>query len=550
MSRMLTLAEIQALYRPMEGPTGPMPSRTQVAIVGAGPVGLTMAAVLGDAGISVVVVEKNAATADQPRAIMIDDEYMRTLASVGLMEPLEEHLTPPCGIHFLSPLGFPLARVPGFVTPNGFGGRRAMAQPVFEKVLLQALTRFPSVTARFQEAVNDISQDADHVTLTVADAAGAEHRLTADFVLACDGAHSFVRKHLAIPFEGHSIDEPHLVVDFAEFPDQDGFMKFTCNPRRPVNSIPAPYGGRRIEFMLAPGDRPADIVSLKSIRNLVDEFTPYRGVDLKVIRAAVYGFSERVAGKLRVGRVFLLGDAAHIMPPFGGQGLNTGARDVANLAWKIIAVLRGTASPKVLDSYDSERRSIIESIVAFAGRVGRVTNLRSRPLALLRDAAFAVGNLFPAVRRYFDEGRYVPRPFYEKGIFIHRPGDEESMTGRMFPRPLLRVADGTSKSLDGLVGRGFAIVGIGVPAEALASAATTPLAGSLPAPVISIGLGATPDAPATGVVMTALAEPDKPTPVKGQAGKILILRPDRYVAATATPETFAATAAELNRMLT
>jgi 3-(3-hydroxy-phenyl)propionate hydroxylase len=247
--------------------------------------------------------------------------------------------------------------------------------------------------------------------------------------------------------------------------------------------------------------------------------------------------------------VFLLGDAAHIMPPFGGQGLNTGARDVANLAWKIIAVLRGEADAKILDSYDAERRSIIAEIVSFAGRVGRVTNMRSRPKALLRDAAFAIGNLFPAVRRYFDEGRYVPRPFYQSGLFLHHGDSEHSMTGRIFPRPMLRASDGKVVAFDALAGDGFAVVGVNVETAALADIARDPLWARLRAPVIAIRFGG-PAAPGAGGVMaTVLAEPDRPSPVKGQSGRVLIVRPDRYVAVTATPEEFKALSAQFARML-
>ena len=212
--------------------------------------------------------------------------------------------------------------------------------PYSKELLIENSRRFSSLDCRFGTSLADIAQTAGGVTVGLM-ADGARHTVEARFVLACDGARSQIRSLLGIPFEGSRIDEPHLVLDLADFPDQAPYSRFFCNPRRPVNSIPAPYGGRRMEFMLKPGEDREQVLTDAAIRDLVDRHTPYRGVPLHIIRRAVYGFSERIAGRLQQGRVFLLGDAAHVMPPFGGQGMNTGARDAANLCWKLEIVLSG-----------------------------------------------------------------------------------------------------------------------------------------------------------------------------------------------------------------
>ena len=384
----LTFEETQETMRPMQGPRDDLPASVDVVIVGAGPIGLTAANMLGRLGVSVALLEKGMQTSELPKAIAVDDEYMRLLDVIGLAAPLEPHRTAPFGIRFMSPLGFALVKVPGFTTQNGFGIRSAVLQPVLEKILLNGARRHESVKIRYASEVTDVSPFSDTIVVKLADGDGASETIHAKYLLACDGARSFVRQQLGIQFDGNRISEPHLVIDAAEFPDQSPYSRFFCNPKRPLNSIPAPYGGRRLEFMLMPGDAREDIASPASIRKLLDESSPYRGVDIKVIRSTVYGFSERIAAELRVGRIFLLGDAAHVMPPFGGQGMNTGARDVANLTWKLALGLRDAVSDAFFDSYDNERRHHIRQIIDYSVRIGKVANIRSWPLAIMRDLAF------------------------------------------------------------------------------------------------------------------------------------------------------------------
>lgn len=467
---------------------------------------------------------------------------MRTLDKVGLVAALAPHVSPPFGVHFLSPLGFVLVKVPGFITPNGFGDRNAVLQPVFERLLIENCQRFPSVRCRFGAALAGIEEGADGVSVgLVAD--GARHDISARFVLDCDGARTPVRTALGIPFDGSRIDEPHLVLDLADFPDQAPHSRFFCNPRRPVNSIPAPYGGRRMEFMLKPGEDGEGIVTDSAIRDLVDRNTPYAGVRLHIIRRPVYGFSERVARRLRLGRVFLLGDAAHVMPPFGGQGMNTGARDAANLCWKLAAVLRGQAQAQILDSYETERRAHIAAIVRYSVRVGRLANTRSRPLGLLRDACFALANLLPGVRRYFREMRHLPRPFLQDGLLV-QDGDD-GITGRILPRLSLLGNESGPLTLDDAAGPGFALVGVGVGTEALTAAAAHPLWDRLQprlAPLASLVGDGAPGNPAF-----RFADGHGRARMARYTGRILMLRPDRYVAGAAAPDRFASLSTRLQQ---
>lgn len=536
-NRALSLEEVKETNRPVAGPVGDLPDSVDVAIIGAGPVGLMAANLLGVEGVSTVIIEQNALTSDQPKAVIVDDEQMRLIDRMGLMQAARDHLTTAYfGIRFYSPLGFELVKAEGFLTPNGFGNRNSVSQPMLEKLLLEGARRYPNVSVRFQCQLIGLSQQTDTVVLTLLDQDKAEKTLHAKFVLACDGANSFVRKSLGIAAEGKRIDEPHLVVDFAEFPDQSPFSRFFCHPTRPFNSILVPYGGRRIEFMLNPGEDRDSIKSPEAIRALVNRHTPYKGYDLKIVRAAVYGFSARIAERMQVGRVFLLGDAAHVMPPFGAQGLNSGARDSANITWKIAGALRGEMSLRALQSYDSERRSNVKETVDYSVRIGRLANIRSWPAVLLRDVFFAVANLFPSVRQYFREMRYMPRPRLKAGLIVGHTQDDASPVGRMFPR-LALACDGVKyASFDALAGNGFALVGVNVGPEAVAAAARHPLWLRLKPTLISLSQDPRFYGSTEGVHTCQLADVTMTAVLEKYDAQIAIVRPDRYVAGIARPD--------------
>ena len=538
-SRTLSLDEVKETNRPVAGPVGELPDTVDAAIIGAGPVGLMAANLLGAEGISALIIEQNALTSDQPKAVIVDDEHMRLIDRMGLMEAARAHLTATYfGIHFYSPLGFELVKAEGFLTPNGFGNRNSVSQPMLEKLLLEGAHRYPTVCVRFRCPLIGLSQQTDCVELELRNHDGSEKTLRAKFVLACDGANSSVRRLLGITAEGKRIDEPHLVVDFAEFPDQSPFSRFYCHPTRPFNSILVPYGGRRIEFMLNPGEDQEQIKSPETIKALVTRHTPYKNYDLKIVRAAVYGFSARIAERMQVGRIFLLGDAAHVMPPFGAQGLNSGARDSANIAWKIAAALRGEMGLKALESYDVERRSNVKETVDYSIRIGRLANIRFWPAALLRDAFFAAANLFPSVQRYFREMRYMPRPRLKAGLIVAHEQDDASPVGRIFPRPVLVYDGAKSASFDALVGNRFALVGVNVSPDAIVEAARHPLWRKLRPTLISLSSEPRYFGSTEGVHICHFADAATETALAKYAAQIAIIRPDRYVAGIARSDGF------------
>jgi 3-(3-hydroxy-phenyl)propionate hydroxylase len=525
----LSFEEVVATNRPIEGPTSVPPEKTDVAIIGAGPVGLVAANLLGLYGVNTVLIERNRLSSDQPKAVIMDDEFLRLVYRLGTLEALRPHLTTvPFGVHFYSPLGFELVKAEGFITSNGFPNRNSVSQPMLEKILLQNLQRFDSVTICYRHAAKALSQSDTEVQVALEDEVGQEHRISARFLLGCDGVHSFVRESLNIAFEGVRLNEPHLVVDFAEFPDQSPFSRFFCDPRRPFNSILMPYGGRRIEFMLMDGDDREDIQSFESVQRLVKKHTPYANVELKVIRSAVYGYSARVAQRLQRQRAFLLGDAAHVMPPFGSSGMNTGARDANNVCWKIALVLNNLAGVEILDSYDPERRPQIESVVKYSVLVGRLANIRSWPLALVRDTFFATINLSSSVQRYFREMRYMPKSIITRGLIVEQR-QPSSLVGRVFPRLTLR--NGAVKpDFDDLCGKGFALIGIDTDHVALEKIAHLAPWTKIKPACFNVRVDA---GPQTGF---AVDDDRQKKLLAPHSGKIVIVRPDRYTAATATAD--------------
>ena len=456
----LTLEQTLLRTGSLAGPQESLPGKTQVLIVGAGPAGLTALHLLAVHGIDCVLIEKNLETSQQPKAIAIDDEYLRLLTNLGVGEKVLQNASAPFGIHFISSTGYPLVKVNAFRTLNAFGNRVAINQPLFEKTLLEALPRGNN-TICYGTELKAIRPAVDETEVDVADSQGRVRTISARYVLGCDGAKSAVRSLLNIGFPGKRIDEPHLVVDLADFPDQTAASRFHCAPARPFNSIPGPFGGRRLEFMLRPEDDQTWLQTDEGIRWIVDTCTPYKGLELHIIRRAIYGFSERIAERLQQGHIFLLGDAAHVMPPFGGQGINTGARDAANITWKLVAVLNGSAPPQLLESYDPERRDQIVKIVDYSVRIGKLTNIRSTGLARLRDRVVRLVNLYPPARDYLAQMRYMPRPRIHSGLVLRSataPVRMRKSVGTVFPRLRFQAHGGTPQYIDQYIGFQHALV--------------------------------------------------------------------------------------------
>ena len=508
-----------------------------VAIVGAGPTGLTLANLLGLEGVSVLLVERNATTVQEPRAVSIDDESLRTMQAAGVVDRVLEQVVPGYGSRYLTPGGACFLTVLPTGRPYGYARRNAFRQPVLEQQLRDGLARFPHVRTRFGADLAGFVQDDDGVDLTLG-IEGATERMRARYLVGCDGASSPIRKALGLTLEGETSPERWLIVDLADSPAERDTLVF-CDIRRPCIALPGPDLTRRFEFKLFPNEMEADVLRADNVRQLLES----RGVapGSRIVRQTVYTFHARLASRWSLGRVFLAGDAAHLTPPFAGQGMNSGIRDAHNLSWKLAAVLRGRLAPSLLASYETERRGHVAGMIELALRMGRIMGPASRWRGWATQTAFRVTGLWPPLRSYFGEMKYKPKPSFRQGFLLP---SAHPLVGRLIPQPLVRASDGTERLLDDAIPRGFVLLGVDVSFASVRDALKSLDVGAVP--VTPLALATKP-----GVVLdnaTLAVVGDVEPALATVSGSIVLIRPDRYVMAAFVPEEAMTVASSVARL--
>lgn len=368
----------------------------QVAIAGAGPVGLMMANYLGQMGISVLLVEKLDTLIDYPRAIGIDDESLRAMQAVGLVNDVLPHTTPWHAMRFLTPKGRCFADIQPMTDEFGWSRRNAFIQPQVDAVMYHGLQRFPQVRCLFSREVEAFSQNGDGVTLNLKGPDGERETVRADWLVACDGGASFIRRTLNVPFEGKTAPNQWIVIDIANDPLATPHVYLCCDPVRPYVSAALPHGVRRFEFMVMPGETEAQLSEPHNMRRLLSKVLPDPD-RVELIRQRVYTHNARLAERFRIARVLLAGDAAHIMPVWQGQGYNSGMRDAFNLAWKLALVVNGKAGEALLDSYQQERRDHAKAMIDLSVTAGHVLAPPKRWQGAVRDGLSWLLNYLPPV---------------------------------------------------------------------------------------------------------------------------------------------------------
>jgi 3-(3-hydroxy-phenyl)propionate hydroxylase len=510
--------------------------RVPVVVIGGGPTGMTLANLLGFADIDVLLVERNPTTSDLPRAVSFDDESLRTFQACGLEQEAYDLILPGTGTKYYGANGKELAYQRGPAQPRfGHPVKNPFSQPQFERMLHRGLARFAHVDVRFAAELVDLRiEDERSARVTIADGAGNRTDILTGVVVGCDGGRSTVRDRLAIPMIGSSLADPWLVIDTLEDGHDERYAMHHCDPRRPYVIVAGRDGRCRYEFRLLPEEDPEELTDLRSIDRLL---APFRTISsAQIERCTVYTFHALVAEHWRSGPVLLAGDAAHMMPPFAGQGLNSGIRDAHNLAWKIAAVVRGDASDDLLDTYELERRPHAEATVALSVRLGRVMMSRHQTVARVRDTALRAGLRVPAVRRYVTEGRFKPAPHYRSGAVVSPPG-APAVIGRPIPQPLVLLADGEQRRLDDVLGPGFALVRVDPSSGAPGLPVLPEPWASLAPRVVSLLLGDRAPRAAVGGEIVAADIDGSLTSLLGPCrGQLLLIRPDRFVAAVLSPD--------------
>lgn len=439
-----------------------------VAIVGYGPVGATAANLLGQLGMNVVVIERDPDVYNRARAISTDEEVMRIWQSVGLADRLQQDMLPDRPVAFVDADGAPFYET--VITGHGCGHppQQFIYQPAVDHVLRAGVARFDNVELLLEHECLRVVNKGDHVEVMLADLR-SDHfkRIRASYVIAADGGSSPTRGQLGVGYSGKTYTERWVVIDTKVIKEWDTHdrLRFHCNPARPTVDCPTPLGHHRWEYPARTGEDDEYLVSEEAVWEVLNE----QGITdehVKILRAVIYSHHVRTADRWRVGRVFLAGDAAHAMPPWIGQGMAAGVRDVANLCWKLAAVLRGQAPEALLNSYEAERKPHVVEITRRAVLMGRVITEHNKVLAAFRNHLLRVITKVPAITRQGQKLYWVPEAHYPDGYFA---GSGHKAEGRQVIQPSVADETGTRKRLDDVLQGRWTLLHLGaLPAGAQA----------------------------------------------------------------------------------
>ena len=435
-----------------------------VVIIGFGPTGATAANLLGQRGIRTAVVERDISIYPRQRAIASDEDAHRVWQGLGLFDDMLATMSADVRVHFKHGDKTFLSMTSSQSHDQGVPGMCYYHQPELERVLRQGIERFPTVTVMPGYDAIDLTQDEQSVTVTLRPADGSPDRtITGRYVIACDGGSSSIRKLLGIALPGKHIEEPWFDIQLRAWYDLpvDAPLDFTfiSDPQRPGVDCPCPMGYHRVEFRVNKGETVEQLQTEEGLRGLLAE----RGIDydkVEIYRSWGYTFHIRQAEQWRKGRAFLAGDAAHIMPPFAGQGVSSGVRDVANLCWKLDAVLNAHADPSLLDTYEPERRPNVQQLTDFSLRIGKLVMLENRTAVRLRDSVIRFAMKLPTLGPLIRSNGLKPR--YELGTtggFFGRTALRRSPRGTFIAQPWVTGSDLTPVRLDTVLDNKWTWVG-------------------------------------------------------------------------------------------
>ncbi|MEE4014817.1 bifunctional 3-(3-hydroxy-phenyl)propionate/3-hydroxycinnamic acid hydroxylase [Roseibium sp. FZY0029] len=417
-----------------------------VAIVGYGPTGMALAALLGQLGHKVVVLERYSGLYNLPRAAAFDDETMRTFQKLGIAEKVLPGTNIQQGYVWMNGEGDVLLDIE-YDNPGrcGWPSQYMMYQPHLEDVFDTLCKTTPGVEVRQGVTVTALTEQPDGVQVTAKTEAGEEVSVGARYVVGCDGGNGFVRQHLKGDLEDLGFFENWLVCDFEMKRTVPGLPSFrqVCNPAQPISIVNIGPNHHRFSFRLEADVDRDEVLKPEGVWRRVEQFLTKK--DAELIRVANYTFRSCIVDAWRKGRVLLAGDAAHQMPPFLAQGMVSGIRDARNLAWKLDMVLDGY-SDDLLDTYQPEREPHVRFITDKAIELGRVQTMRDPEEAKKRDARLIAAR---AANRKPDKLRY---PALSGGLIAN--------DGELLPQGLVSTAEKTAL-FDEIAGTGWLIVAKG-----------------------------------------------------------------------------------------
>jgi flavoprotein hydroxylase len=424
-----------------------------VLVVGYGPVGQTLTILLAQRGYRVTVLERKAEPYPRPRAVHYDDEIARIFAAAGVGDEVAAVSMPSGEYDWQNAEGRTLLHFDwGAAGPSGWPASSMFAQPRLEAVLAARAESFPYVQVRRGWQAAGLTEVGERVEVTATrPSGGPDEVIRARYVVGCDGANSWVREWLGTGLTDLGFFYDWLILDVVPHDQRREWKPFNlqiCDPVRPTTVVSGGPGKRRWEFMRLPHE---------TIDELNNEATAWRllapwqltpdNADLE--RHTVYTFQARWADQWRRGRALIAGDAAHLMPPFAGQGMCSGIRDTANLAWKLDLVLSGRAGDALLDTYTTERSAHIQNAIGMSVELGNVICLSDPAAAAVRDEVMLKAEGRPEVAL-----PPIPPAVLGPGVLASGAG----VAGQLSPQGRVRTADGAIGRFDQVVGPGFALL--------------------------------------------------------------------------------------------
>ncbi|MFD6358113.1 bifunctional 3-(3-hydroxy-phenyl)propionate/3-hydroxycinnamic acid hydroxylase MhpA [Nocardia tengchongensis] len=436
-----------------------------VVIVGAGPTGLTAATLLAQYGIEVLVLERWDGVFPQPRAVHLDGEIRRILAKLGIGTAFDAITRPALGLRLLDRD----QRVLGQIDRDPAGGRNGYPeanlfdQPELEALLRANLEHHRSVTVRGNVEVTAVADETDCVRIDYTDrVTGSAGTVRARYLLGCDGANSLIRAAIGAHMQDMRFEQRWLVVDVATTAELDQWegVHQVCDPERAATYMRIGKTRHRWEFRLRPGETADDYPDVSRLHPLIRPWTADTPVEeLDVVRVAEYTFRAQAADRWQRGRVFILGDAAHLTPPFIGQGLCAGLRDAANLTWKLAAVLAGNLPADLLDTYEAERKPHARSMIRLAKLIGMIMTDGGELGNRLRGVLAPHLHRIPGLTAQITSGETPP---LRRGGLVAAPLLRRGLAGRLVPN--CRLADGRRVD-DAIAGR-YAVITTAAPTPA------------------------------------------------------------------------------------
>jgi 3-(3-hydroxy-phenyl)propionate hydroxylase len=432
-------------------------SHVPVVVVGAGPTGVTAATLLAQYGVDCLVLDRWPGVYPQPRAVHLDDEIFRVVARLGIADEFAAISRPTLGLQLLDKRFKVLAEFnrDTALSVHGFPQANMFDQPEFEALLRANLKRYPNAELRGNAEVTEITDSAGRVRVAFTDRSdGRVDLVETDYLLGCDGANSLVRSQIGSAMRDLNFEQRWLVVDLATDKDLHQWegVHQVCDPARAGTYMRIGQARYRWEFQLLAGESADDFGSVPALRPLIAPWTAdVADSELTLLRVTEYTFRAQIADRWRRGNIFILGDAAHLTPPFIGQGMGAGLRDAMNLAWKIAGVRDGILEPGVLDTYERERKPHTRQLIRLALNVGRAMTGGGRFGDVVRQLVLPRLRLIPGLR---DKVVDSTTPVLPGSALVHKSRRPRELAGALCPNPLLPGG----QRLDDVVGAGFAFI--------------------------------------------------------------------------------------------